>query len=76
MNGIEAYTENRRTDIPHIVPGIRATIAGAPATHIPTRMPYPTNEAVLNVGMLNAAVTAQGFTNASDQNKPLWFAKK
>jgi len=71
MNGIEAYTEVRRTDIPHIVPGLHATLP-----KIPTRVAYISTEGVLNKAMLDAAVAAQHFSDAADIQTPLWFAKK
>ncbi len=76
MNGMEAWTELRRTDIPHIVPGLHAVLNGAHATQIPQRAPYSTNEGVLNNDQLQAAVTAQGLTNSADLSTKVWIAKK
>ncbi len=70
MNGIETFTELRRTDIPHIVPGPEARL-----TSIPTRIPYPPSEEVLNKASLDAAISAQGLSNSADMSTPLWFAK-
>ena len=74
MQGMEAWTEVRRTQIPLLVPGPRAPVgmAGVPG-RIPERLPYDDNEAVLNKVNLDAAVAAQGFTQGNDITKPLWF---
>ncbi len=68
MQGMEAWTEVRRTQVPAIVPGCRAVIR-----HIPERLPYEDQEAVLNATNLDAAVAAQGFSAGNDLSKPLWF---
>ena len=75
MQGMEAWTEFRRTQIPTLLPGPRVVapfVAGL-ANNIPERLPYDDNEAVLNGANLNAAVTAQGFTQGNDIHSPLWF---
>jgi hypothetical protein len=69
MQGMEAWTEVRRTQVPTIVPGCFADFR-----HMPERLPYDDNEAVLNKTNLDAAVASQGFTQGNDiSSKPLWF---
>ena len=68
MQGMEAWTEVRRTLVPALVPGCRAVLR-----HIPERLPYEDQEAVLNKTNLDAAVAAQGFSAGNDLSKPLWF---
>src|SRR6266480_63202 len=73
MQGMEAWTEVRRTRVPLLVPGPRAVFgAGAPG-RIPERLPYDDQENVLNAANVAAAVAAQGFTASNDIQKPLWF---
>ena len=74
MQGMEAWTEERRTQIPLLVPGPRAPVgmAGVPG-RIPERLPYDDQEAVLNGANMSAAVSAQGFSASNDIQKPLWF---
>lgn len=71
MQGMESWTEVRRTGVPAIVPGCNAVMR-----HIPERLPYDDNEAVLNETNLAAAVTAQGFSAGNDISHPLWFTKR
>ncbi|HEY3220547.1 MAG TPA: SusD/RagB family nutrient-binding outer membrane lipoprotein [Gemmatimonadales bacterium] len=68
MQGMEGWTEVRRTGVPALVPGPRALL-----TSIPERLPYDDNEAVLNKPNLDAAVAAQGFDAGNDLTTPLWF---
>jgi hypothetical protein len=68
MQGMEAWTEVRRTRVPALVPGPNAVLSS-----IPERLPYDDNEAVLNKANLDAAVAAQGFSAGNDLTKPLWF---
>jgi len=68
MQGMEAWTEVRRTRVPAIVPGPNAVLSS-----MPERLPYDDNEAVLNQTNLDAAVTRQGFSAGNDLKKPLWF---
>jgi hypothetical protein len=68
MQGMEAWTEVRRTGVPALVPGPRAVLPS-----IPERLPYDDNEAVLNKASLDAAVAAQGFSAGNDLSTPLWF---
>jgi hypothetical protein len=68
MQGMEGWTEVRRTGVPALVPGPNAVL-----TKIPERLPYSDNEAVLNKANLDAAVAAQHFTSSTDLTTPLWF---
>ena len=68
MQGMEAWTEVRRTGVPALVPGPRAVL-----TSIPERLPYEDQEAVLNKTNLDAAVAAQGFGASNNLTTPLWF---
>jgi len=73
MQGMESWTEVRRTRIPLLVPGPRAVFGAGVAGQIPERLPYDDNESVLNKANLDAAVGAQGFTQGNDIQSPLWF---
>jgi len=73
MQGMESWTEVRRTRIPLLVPGTRAVFGAGVPGQIPERLPYDDNEAVLNAANLAAAVSAQGFSAGNDIQKPLWF---
>jgi len=75
MQGMEAWTEVRRTGIPSLIPGPRAVFGAGIAGSIPQRLPYDDNEAVLNAANLHAAVSAQGFSAGNDIQSKLWFAK-
>ncbi len=68
LQGVEAWTEVRRTGVPALVPGINATL-----TKIPERLPYANTEEVLNKTNVEAAVARQGFSSYADLTKPLWF---
>ena len=68
MQGMEGWTEVRRTGVPALVPGPNAVL-----TKIPERLPYSDNEAVLNKANLDAAVAAQHFSSSTDLTTPLWF---
>jgi hypothetical protein len=68
MQGMEAWTEWRRTGVPVLVPGPDATLSAPPQ-----RLPYATNEASLNKANLDAAVAAQGFGDYTALDVPLWF---
>jgi len=68
MQGMEAWTEVRRTQVPTLVPGPNAVLA-----KIPERLPYADNEQVLNQANVAAAVAAQHFTSSTDLQTPLWF---
>ena len=68
MQGMESWTEVRRTGVPALVPGPRARLAA-----IPERLPYDDNELVLNKANVDAAVAAQHFSASNDLAKPLWF---
>ena len=73
MQGMEAWTEVRRTRVPLLVPGPRAVFGAGVAGKIPERLPYDDNEAVLNSANLAAAVAAQGLSAGNDIQTPLWF---
>src|SRR5712691_613479 len=75
MQGMEAWTEVRRTGIPSLIPGPRAVFGAGIAGSIPQRLPYDDNEAVLNAANLDAAVSARGFSAGNDIQSKLWFAK-
>jgi hypothetical protein len=68
MQGMEAWTEVRRTQVPTIIPGCHAVFR-----HMPERLPYEDQEAVLNGSNMDAAVSAQGFSASNDLQTPLWF---
>lgn len=68
MQGAEAWTEWRRTQVPTLMPGPRAVLSG-----LPERLPYQDNEAVLNKANLDAAVAAQHFGAGNDITGVLWF---
>src|SRR5712692_8016208 len=73
MQGMEAWTEVRRTGVPSLVPGPRAVFGAGVAGKIPERLPYDDNESVLNRANVDAAVARQGFNAGNDIQKPLWF---
>jgi len=73
MQGMESWTEVRRTRIPLLIPGPRAAFGAGVPGRIPERLPYDDNEAVLNKANLDAAVAAQGFSAGNDITKALWF---
>lgn len=68
LQGLEAWTEVRRTGVPTFVPGPNAVL-----TKIPERLPYSDQEEVLNQVNVDAAVARQGFSSYLDLTKPLWF---
>ena len=68
MQGMEGWTEVRRTGVPALVPGPNAVLPS-----IPERLPYADNEQVLNRANVDAAVAAQGFKSSTDLTTPLWF---
>ncbi len=67
--GIEAWTEYRRTGVPAL-PVPKVNYNGG---MIPTRLPYPSSEENLNNANFSAALTAMGGANTM-QTK-LWWAK-
>ena len=73
MNGMEAWTQWRRTQVPSLMPGPNAVRNAGVLNGIPERMPYDDQENVLNKANVDAAVAAQGFTASNDLWKPLWF---
>lgn len=56
--GIESFTEQRRTGYPVLSPALEADL-----NEIPSRINYPTIEASINAENYNAAVAAQGPDN-------------
>jgi hypothetical protein len=73
MQGMEAWTEVRRTQIPALIPGPNAVFGAGVPKKIPERLPYDDQEGVLNAANVAAAVSAQGFSASNDIQKPLWF---
>lgn len=67
--GVEAWTEYRRTGIPALVVPKTNYNAGM----IPTRLPYPSSEENLNNANVKSALTTMGGANTM-QTK-LWWAK-
>lgn len=67
--GLEAWTEYRRTGLPALQPSVINTNGGI----IPTRLPYPGSEESLNTTNFNEALTRQSGKN--DMKLKLWFAK-
>jgi hypothetical protein len=65
MNGHEAWSHVRRTDVPHREPGPDLTLS-----RIPTRFLYPTLEQSLNLENYQAAVSRQG---ADALTTPVWW---
>ncbi|AEI48328.1 SusD/RagB family nutrient-binding outer membrane lipoprotein [Runella slithyformis] len=67
--GIEAWTEFRRTGYPELKPSVINVNGGV----IPTRLPYPGSEESLNFTNFSAALKQQG--GANDMKLKLWIAK-
>lgn len=67
--GLEAWTEFRRTGIP----ALKAPLLNTNQNVIPTRMPYPSSEEALNFDNFDAALKSMGGKN--DMKLKLWFAK-
>lgn len=67
--GIEAWTEFRRTGYPELKPSVINVNVGV----IPTRLPYPGSEESLNYTNFSAALKQQG--GANDMKLKLWIAK-
>ncbi|MCF6212732.1 MAG: SusD/RagB family nutrient-binding outer membrane lipoprotein [Flavobacteriaceae bacterium] len=63
--GVEAWTEWRRTGFPVLTPAFEADL-----TEIPSRYNYPTLESSLNAANYNAAVANQGADNLTT---PVWW---
>lgn len=68
--GIEAWTEQRRTGIPALTAPKDNVNNGI----IPTRLPYPLSEEALNETNFRASLNAQEATN-NDMRFELWWAK-
>jgi len=73
MNGMEAWTQWRRTQIPALMPGPNVVKNFGVLNGIPERLPYDDQELVLNKEKVEAAVAAQGFAASNDIFAPLWF---
>lgn len=67
-NGVEAWSEWRRTGLPVLRPGPNAENGG----RIPVRLPYPQSEVQLNRANVQAAITRQGGASLND---PVWWDK-
>ena len=67
--GLEAWTEFRRTGIP----ALKAPTLNTNQNVVPTRLPYPGSEEALNEANFKAAIAAQKGQN--DMKMKLWFAK-
>lgn len=67
--GIEAWTEQRRTGFPELQAPAASTNGGL----IPTRLPYPSSEESLNYAHFKAALDRQGGANT--KTLKLWWAK-
>jgi hypothetical protein len=67
MNGPEAWSDNRRTDLPALVPGPDLTLS-----RIPVRWMYPDSEQSLNLANLNAALAQQGMAS-TDLVTTVWW---
>ncbi|GLU56836.1 hypothetical protein Dfri01_62970 [Dyadobacter frigoris] len=67
--GLEAWTEYRRTGIP----ALKTPTLNTNQNVLPTRLPYPGSEESLNYDNFSAALAKQGGKN--DMKLKLWFAK-
>jgi hypothetical protein len=67
--GLEAWTEQRRTGFPEL----QAPAANSNNDLIPTRLPYPSSEESLNYHHFKAALDRQGGPNT--KTLKLWWAK-
>lgn len=63
--GVESWTEWRRTKTPALLPALEADL-----TEIPSRYNYPTTESSINKANYDAAVAAQG---ADKLTTPIWW---
>ena len=66
MNGMEAWSDWRRTDSPALVPGPDLSVS-----RIPVRFHYPDSEQSLNRANLETAVTRQG--GGLELTAPVWW---
>jgi hypothetical protein len=66
--GFEAWSEWRRTGYPNLTPALNAA---TPDGQIPRRVVYPQTEQSFNNANLQAAITAQGGSDAL--NMRLWL---
>jgi hypothetical protein len=65
-NGVEAWSEWRRTGFPQLLPGPDALNDGL----IPVRLPYPQREISLNGANVQEAIDRQGGASLND---PIWW---
>jgi hypothetical protein len=65
-NGVEAWSEWRRTGVPNLQPGPEALNGGL----IPVRLPYPQREISLNGANVQEAIDRQGGASLND---PIWW---
>lgn len=78
----EAYSERRRTHYPTLLPRLESENTDVPATSLPTRLTYWTNEYTYNATEVNNAVTVlnteapSGFANGDKGNTKVWWDKK
>lgn len=63
--GVESWTEQRRTGFPVLAPALQADLS-----QIPSRYNYPNIESSINAANYNAAVAAQGADNLTT---PIWW---
>tara|TARA_B110000090_G_scaffold149871_1_gene164425 strand:+ start:3013 stop:4428 length:1416 start_codon:yes stop_codon:yes gene_type:complete len=63
--GVESWTEQRRTGYPVLAPALQADLS-----QIPSRYNYPNIESSINAANYSAAVAAQGADNLTT---PLWW---
>ncbi len=67
MNGPEAWSDNRRTDLPLMTPGPDLELS-----RIPVRWMYPDSEQSLNLANLRAGLGQQGMASV-DLVTPVWW---
>jgi len=68
LDGWEAWSEFRRTGFPALVPGPNSQNGAV----IPRRIGYPTADQTTNRDNYNAALTQQGWSNNSINNRMWW----
>jgi hypothetical protein len=67
--GVEAWAEWRRLDIPVLTPAVNGALNG----EMPVRVYYPSDEAARNKTNWTSAKTAQGLTGDSDLLTKVWW---
>jgi len=79
-NSQEAYAERRRTHYPKLYPRLESENLDVPATSLPVRLCYWTNEYNTNAKMVNAAIqmlNSESTTpNGDKASTKLWWDKK